>query len=517
MFSVKGWNVSAPLKTQTVKDIPASEKPQSNNDAANKSKKRKRGAQDVSEANMPEMWERVVEGKDSASKAGSKKKQKQEKAPKANGNEEDEAAKGASEAVNGSGDAQSKKNKKEKKDKKKQKKEKQGNGESTGTTPAESASQLPAIPPAPPAISTPALTPLQASMRAKLTSARFRHLNETLYTQPSAKAQKLFTKNPDMFADYHAGFRQQVEVWPENPVDGYIRSILERGAIRGPGKDKKRDKKSKQPATKSDEDGSAAQTSEGQAPPVPGLPRTHGTSTIADLGCGDAALATALQPHAARLHLRLLAYDLHAATPLVTAADIAHLPLADGSVDVALFCLALMGTNWPDFIDEAWRVLRRGGELWVAEIRSRFGRVDRKARAAQLKQQDKKLGRAKKPKKRATGEDDEPAGDEDEVLAVEVDGQAPGQETEVGPFVEVLKKHGFVLAREVDASNKMFVKMTFVKAGVPIRGKNAKPEEEDQQRSQPKWKKPKAKFIEEEAEDDADEAKVLKPCVYKLR
>ncbi|KAK2067581.1 hypothetical protein P8C59_001307 [Phyllachora maydis] len=61
------------------------------------------------------------------------------------------------------------------------------------------------------------LTPLQASMREKLMSARFRHLNETLYTKPSAESFALFCNSPEMFDEYHQGFRRQVGMWPENP------------------------------------------------------------------------------------------------------------------------------------------------------------------------------------------------------------------------------------------------------------------------------------------------------------
>ncbi len=36
--------------------------------------------------------------------------------------------------------------------------------------------------------------------------------------------------------------------------------------------------------------------------------------------------------------------------PRVTACDIAHVPLPDACVSVGVFSLALMGTNWIEFI-----------------------------------------------------------------------------------------------------------------------------------------------------------------------
>lgn len=51
-------------------------------------------------------------------------------------------------------------------------------------------------------------------------------------------------------------------------------------------------------------------------------------------------------------------------------------PLKDKSVDIVVFCLSLMGTNFPSFLLEANRVLRPGGTVFVAEVLSRFTDVN---------------------------------------------------------------------------------------------------------------------------------------------
>jgi ribosomal RNA-processing protein 8 len=32
----------------------------------------------------------------------------------------------------------------------------------------------------------------------------------------------MFAKEPELFTDYHEGYRQQVEKWPKNPLDMFI-------------------------------------------------------------------------------------------------------------------------------------------------------------------------------------------------------------------------------------------------------------------------------------------------------
>ncbi|KAI8374860.1 methyltransferase-domain-containing protein [Blakeslea trispora] len=168
------------------------------------------------------------------------------------------------------------------------------------------------------------LTPLQRKMKEKLSGARFRWLNEQLYTTPGNKSFSLFQEKPELFDEYHEGFRHQVESWPVNPVDVIIQQLKS-------------------------------------------MPKN---TVIADLGCGDAMIAQSLKKH------KVMSFDLIAKNDLVTACDISRLPLEADSVDVAVFSLSLMGTNYLDFLKEAHRVLKVGGELKIAEVVSRFSDLD---------------------------------------------------------------------------------------------------------------------------------------------
>ncbi|KAI9714643.1 MAG: hypothetical protein M1812_006308 [Candelaria pacifica] len=378
--------------------------------------------------------------------------------------------------------------------------------------PKPATSQLPSIPPAPPPASNTHLTPLQASMRSKLTSARFRHLNQTLYTTPSTTSVSLFEQNPSMFADYHAGFRQQVFIWPSNPVDEYITLLKTRGALHRPNSSHNKPKQSKPiPST----------NSETETQP---LPRTSKTCIIADLGCGDGRLASELtnSKTTKKLKLKILSFDLQASNQNITKADIACLPLENGSVDIAIFCLALMGTNWIDFIEEAWRILRWKGELWIAEIKSRFSRVinthEKRVVEHSICSKNKKKPAHKSGKKtNQTTEVDETAD-----LSLEIDSTSNPQNTEktnLSPFISVLKKRGFILTgkKAIDLENKMFVKMRFVKGVSPIKGKCVLEDKAKEGEGETWKRKVKTRFLDDGDDDGEDEAGVLKPCVYKLR
>jgi len=121
---------------------------------------------------------------------------------------------------------------------------------------------------------------------------------------------------------YHVGFRHQVLSWPTNPVDHYIEKF----------------------------------SSYSQK------------TVIADLGCGDAALAKQLLPRG----ISVISFDLVSDNAFVVAADICDQvplpgsegisttrPMGEGQVvDVVVCALSLMGTNWVVSIREAWRILK---------------------------------------------------------------------------------------------------------------------------------------------------------------
>jgi superfamily II DNA or RNA helicase len=87
---------------------------------------------------------------------------------------------------------------------------------------------------------------------------------------------------------------------------------------------------------------------------------------IADLGCGENLLRRELPDN------RILAFDHIAIDDSVIACDICKLPIESDSVDVTVFSLSLMGTNFEEYILEAHRVLKPMGFLFIAEPQTKW-------------------------------------------------------------------------------------------------------------------------------------------------
>lgn len=157
-------------------------------------------------------------------------------------------------------------------------------------------------------------------LRERLHGGQFRSLNEFLYTTKGAEALARYRGDPKLFDLYHAGYRSQVRLWPLNPLDRIALWLK------------------KQPK--------------------------HWIA--GDFGCGEAKLALLFPDR------KFYSFDLVAANERITACDIANVPLASATLDVAIFCLSLMGRDWPAFLGEAHRVLKHGGCLVIAEVSSRI-------------------------------------------------------------------------------------------------------------------------------------------------
>jgi len=89
---------------------------------------------------------------------------------------------------------------------------------------------------------------------------------------------------------------------------------------------------------------------------------------VGDFGCGEALIAKAVSDRH-RVH----SFDHVAIDETVTACDIAAVPLDDECLDVAIFCLALMGANSTDYLREAHRCLAVDKELHIWEPAKYFG------------------------------------------------------------------------------------------------------------------------------------------------
>ncbi|KAG2714659.1 hypothetical protein I3760_03G038000 [Carya illinoinensis] len=143
--------------------------------------------------------------------------------------------------------------------------------------------------------------------------------------EPSASAfakrtkSQGFSKSSTFLNKYHAGYQEQMSHWPEQPVNIIIKWLKDSS---------------------------------------PSL-------VVADFGCGDARLAKNVKN-------KVFSLDLVSNDPSVIACDMSKTPLDTSVIDVAVFCLSLMGTNFASYLKEAHRVLKPGGWLLIAEVKSRF-------------------------------------------------------------------------------------------------------------------------------------------------
>lgn len=160
-------------------------------------------------------------------------------------------------------------------------------------------------------------------LRESLKGSRFRYINELLYTQSSDEAKRIFEEDQTAFSAYHEGFRRQISQWPLNPLDRIIKQIKK-------------------------------------------MPKDY---VIVDMGCGDARLSKEVLQ-------KVYSIDLVSEVEGVIKADMANVPIDSSSINVVVYCLSLMGTNLKDFLIEANRILKINGLIKLAEVSSRFEKLN---------------------------------------------------------------------------------------------------------------------------------------------
>lgn len=149
--------------------------------------------------------------------------------------------------------------------------------------------------------------------------ADFVLMNQKINEEVSEATHQRFITNPDEWRQYHEIYRRTRKEWPVVPYQEAIAWLKIRSNLR-----------------------------------------------VGDFGCGDAILAAELSN--AVVH----SFDHVAINDKVVVCDIRRVPLEDGSLDVAVFSLSLMGSNFIEYLQEAHRCLRLDGYLWIAEPTSRL-------------------------------------------------------------------------------------------------------------------------------------------------
>lgn len=152
----------------------------------------------------------------------------------------------------------------------------------------------------------------------------FSKMNNRWYAAASQATHARLASNPEEWAHYHTMYREIRETWPVVPYKEELRWLSERASL-----------------------------------------------VVGDFGCGEALVA-----EGAKEKHRVHSFDHVAVNASVVACDIAKVPLEDSSLDVAIFSLSLMGSNFTDYVREAHRCLRLDGHLHIWEPAGYFEDVD---------------------------------------------------------------------------------------------------------------------------------------------
>lgn len=148
----------------------------------------------------------------------------------------------------------------------------------------------------------------------------FSVMNQRFNSSKSSTSHERLVKDPEEFYLYHTLYRKAREAWTEIPFQVIAEQLNKRPDL-----------------------------------------------VVGDFGCGEALLSKAVRN-------KVYSFDHVAINPSVIACDMAKTGMDSEILDVAVFSLSLMGTNWQDYLSEACRLLRAGGLLKIAEPASGWGK-----------------------------------------------------------------------------------------------------------------------------------------------
>jgi len=141
----------------------------------------------------------------------------------------------------------------------------------------------------------------------------FSSMNQRFNSSKSSTSHERLAKDPEEFYLYHTLYRKARETWTEIPFQLIAEQVNKRPDL-----------------------------------------------VIGDFGCGEALLSKSVRN-------KVYSFDHVAINPSVIACDMSFTGLDSEILDVAVFSLSLMGVNWKDYLIEAYRLLKVGGFLKVAE------------------------------------------------------------------------------------------------------------------------------------------------------
>lgn len=140
-------------------------------------------------------------------------------------------------------------------------------------------------------------------------------------TSTSEHMHNWFVNNPNEWKEYHKQREVSKSKWDEDPVDVIAKEINDR----------------------------------------------NDSNIIADMGCGLAKLSTLIKEQN-----KVISVDHYSEDPNVIKCDMKHTPINDNEADITVFCLSLWGTNYLDYIKEAYRITAKRGFMYIVEPNDEF-------------------------------------------------------------------------------------------------------------------------------------------------